>query len=150
MENYLPKYQSGQAVSGFWLRSCVVVRGPSHPPDMGIQASSAELLQKEHADNFMMHLLVENVEAWWSHVQVQGLVAKYGVYVEPLADRRGASAISRSLIRPGYCGALGKTLPKHIGRLPELWKDGRGTAIWQLRVKGGRAEHSVYTAGSPQ
>jgi hypothetical protein len=34
--------------------------------------------KKEHADNFMMHLLVEDVEAWWSHVQAQGLVAKYG------------------------------------------------------------------------
>jgi hypothetical protein len=22
---------------------------------------------KEHADNFMMHLLVEDVEAWWGH-----------------------------------------------------------------------------------
>jgi catechol 2,3-dioxygenase-like lactoylglutathione lyase family enzyme len=53
--------------------------------------NSSFLLQnfykKEHADNFMMHLLVENIEAWWSHVQVQGLVAKYGVYVEPPADR---------------------------------------------------------------
>ncbi len=35
----------------------------------------------------MMHLLVEDVEAWWSHVQDQGLVAKYGASVEPPADR---------------------------------------------------------------
>jgi catechol 2,3-dioxygenase-like lactoylglutathione lyase family enzyme len=53
--------------------------------------SSSFLLQKfyrkEHADNFMMHLLVENVEAWWRHVQAQGLVAKYGVRAEPPADR---------------------------------------------------------------
>ena len=52
---------------------------------------SSFLLQKfynkEHADNFMMHLLVEDVEAWWSHVQAQGLVAKYGVRAEPPADR---------------------------------------------------------------
>jgi catechol 2,3-dioxygenase-like lactoylglutathione lyase family enzyme len=41
----------------------------------------------EHASNFMMHLLVEDVEAWWSHVQVAGLAAKYGVTVEPPADR---------------------------------------------------------------
>ena len=38
-------------------------------------------------DNFMMHLLVEDVEAWWSHVQAVGLAAKYGVNVEPPADR---------------------------------------------------------------
>jgi uncharacterized glyoxalase superfamily protein PhnB len=35
----------------------------------------------------MMHLLVEDVEAWWGHVQAQGLAAKYGVKVEPPADR---------------------------------------------------------------
>jgi catechol 2,3-dioxygenase-like lactoylglutathione lyase family enzyme len=42
---------------------------------------------KEHADNFMMHLLVENVEAWWDHVQDNGLAAKYGVKVFPPEDR---------------------------------------------------------------
>jgi len=42
---------------------------------------------KEPPDNFMMHLLVEDVEAWWSHVQSVGLAAKYGVNVEPPADR---------------------------------------------------------------
>lgn len=42
---------------------------------------------KEPPDNFMMHLLVEDVEAWWTHVQAVGLAAKYGVKVEPPADR---------------------------------------------------------------
>jgi catechol 2,3-dioxygenase-like lactoylglutathione lyase family enzyme len=41
----------------------------------------------EHADNFMMHLLVEDVEAWWRHVEAQGLVGKYGVKAEPPEDR---------------------------------------------------------------
>jgi hypothetical protein len=41
----------------------------------------------EHADNFMMHLLVGDVEAWWRHVQKAQLVAKYGVRAEPPADR---------------------------------------------------------------
>lgn len=53
--------------------------------------SSSFLLQKfyvkEHADNFMMHLLVENVEAWWGHVQEIGLAAKYDVKVAPPEDR---------------------------------------------------------------
>ena len=53
--------------------------------------SSSFLLQnfynKEHAGNFMMHLLVKDVEAWWSHVDAMGLAAKYGVLVEPPADR---------------------------------------------------------------
>jgi catechol 2,3-dioxygenase-like lactoylglutathione lyase family enzyme len=42
---------------------------------------------KDHAENFMMHLLVEDVEAWWRHVQSQKLAGKYGVRTEPPADR---------------------------------------------------------------
>ena len=42
---------------------------------------------KEPPDNFMMHLLVKDVEAWWTHVQAVGLAGKYGVNVEPPADR---------------------------------------------------------------
>jgi hypothetical protein len=61
------------------------------------KGSSSFLLQrfynKEHADNFMMHLLVEDVEAWWSHVQAQG-----------------------SLIRVASCGASGKILTSHLER----------------------------------
>ena len=53
--------------------------------------SSAFLLQrfyqKEHAGNFMMHLLVEDVDAWWGHVQTSGLLAKYGVHAEPPSDK---------------------------------------------------------------
>jgi catechol 2,3-dioxygenase-like lactoylglutathione lyase family enzyme len=41
----------------------------------------------EHADNFMMHLLVEDVEAWWRRVEAQRLQSKYGVMLEPPADR---------------------------------------------------------------
>ena len=53
--------------------------------------NSSFLLQnfynEEHANNFMMHLLVEDVEAWWRHVQAEGLIAKYGVHSEPPAER---------------------------------------------------------------
>jgi catechol 2,3-dioxygenase-like lactoylglutathione lyase family enzyme len=53
--------------------------------------NSSFLLQnfynKDHADNFMMHLLVEDVDAWWRHVQTQGMAVKYAVKVEPPADR---------------------------------------------------------------
>jgi uncharacterized glyoxalase superfamily protein PhnB len=42
---------------------------------------------KEHAENFMMHLLVEDVDAWWQRVQAQGLASKYGVRAEPPEDR---------------------------------------------------------------
>jgi hypothetical protein len=38
-------------------------------------------------DNFMMHFLVRDVDAWWSHIQDQNIVAKYGVMVEPISDK---------------------------------------------------------------
>jgi catechol 2,3-dioxygenase-like lactoylglutathione lyase family enzyme len=41
----------------------------------------------ELAANFMMHLLVEDVEAWWRHVQAQALAEKYGVWAERPQDR---------------------------------------------------------------
>jgi catechol 2,3-dioxygenase-like lactoylglutathione lyase family enzyme len=41
----------------------------------------------EHADNFMMHLLVENVDAWWRHVQSQRLNSKYKIMLEPPSDK---------------------------------------------------------------
>jgi uncharacterized glyoxalase superfamily protein PhnB len=35
----------------------------------------------------MMHLQVEDVDAWWRHVETQGLVSKYEVKAEPPAYR---------------------------------------------------------------
>src|SRR3569832_429756 len=55
------------------------------------QGRSSFLLQnfyvKEHADKFMLHLLVEDVEAWWAHVRDNALAAKYGVKADPPEDR---------------------------------------------------------------
>jgi catechol 2,3-dioxygenase-like lactoylglutathione lyase family enzyme len=42
---------------------------------------------KTHADNFMMHILVEDVEAWWRHVEAKQLASKYKIKTEPPADR---------------------------------------------------------------
>lgn len=42
---------------------------------------------KEHAENFVMHLLVEDVDAWWRHVEQQQLAARYGVRALPPEDR---------------------------------------------------------------
>ena len=36
------------------------------------------------ADNFMMHILVEDVDAWWHHVQASGVLSKYRVKVTEL------------------------------------------------------------------
>src|SRR5215468_6800275 len=48
---------------------------------------------KEHAENFMMHLLVADVEAWWSHVQAQGLIDKYGVTAPHRSPAIGSLAL---------------------------------------------------------
>ena len=42
---------------------------------------------KELADNFMMHLLVEDVDAWWAIVQERRIAEKYGVRVLPPEQR---------------------------------------------------------------
>lgn len=53
--------------------------------------SCAFLLQRfyveAHASNFMMHLLVEDVDAWWAHVRDAGLAERYGVRATPPEDR---------------------------------------------------------------
>lgn len=36
------------------------------------------------AENFMMHVLVEDVDAWWAQVQRSGVVATYGVTLGPI------------------------------------------------------------------
>lgn len=36
------------------------------------------------ADNFMMHLLTPDVDAWWAHVQRADIEKKYGVRVTPV------------------------------------------------------------------
>ena len=36
------------------------------------------------AENFMMHLLVENVDAWWSRIDESGVVETYGVRMTPV------------------------------------------------------------------
>jgi uncharacterized glyoxalase superfamily protein PhnB len=36
------------------------------------------------AENFMMHLLVEDVDAWWQKVEESGVVNKYGVKLWPI------------------------------------------------------------------
>lgn len=42
---------------------------------------------QEHADNFMMHLLVTDVDAWWRHIEARGIASKYNVAAGPPEDR---------------------------------------------------------------
>jgi uncharacterized glyoxalase superfamily protein PhnB len=34
---------------------------------------------KPHAENFMMHLMGEDADAWWAHIESIGLVQKYSL-----------------------------------------------------------------------
>ncbi|NYE29653.1 catechol 2,3-dioxygenase-like lactoylglutathione lyase family enzyme [Rhodanobacter sp. K2T2] len=43
--------------------------------------------QQEHAANFMMHLLVADVEAWWKQVVDRQLAERYGVKAQAPEDR---------------------------------------------------------------
>jgi hypothetical protein len=55
-----------------------------------IRHGTTSLLLQEFSqgiDNFMMHLLVRDVNGWWSHVQDRHIVAKYGVMIEPVSDK---------------------------------------------------------------
>jgi hypothetical protein len=51
--------------------------------------TSSFLLQdfyvRAHADNFQMHLLVEDVDAWWKHVASASV--PFGILVDPPEDR---------------------------------------------------------------
>lgn len=36
------------------------------------------------SESFMMHLLVADVEAWWSHIEQSGVVSRYGLKLWPI------------------------------------------------------------------
>ena len=42
---------------------------------------------KELADNFMMHMLVHDVDAWWSTLQASNLAGNYGVQISPIVEQ---------------------------------------------------------------
>ena len=42
---------------------------------------------EELAKNLMMHLLVEDVDAWWNHIRDAGIVGKYGTKVTAIKQQ---------------------------------------------------------------
>lgn len=40
-----------------------------------------------HADNFVMHLLVADVDAWYRHLCEHGIAERYGIRLDAPADR---------------------------------------------------------------
>ena len=45
------------------------------------------LYVQAQAENFMMHLLVADVDAWWQHVVASGVAERYGVAMAPPQDQ---------------------------------------------------------------
>jgi uncharacterized glyoxalase superfamily protein PhnB len=41
---------------------------------------------KDHADNFMLFLIVDDVDEWWAHIQRTGVSEKYQVTLKPPQD----------------------------------------------------------------
>lgn len=62
-----------------------------HYGDHGSHGKLGFLLQRfyvqEFAENLMMHLLVKDVDAWWSAIQDKKIIEKYRVRAEPPEDR---------------------------------------------------------------
>lgn len=46
-----------------------------------------DFYNKELAENLMLHLLVESVDAWWAKFQESNLAEKYGVRILPLEQQ---------------------------------------------------------------
>ena len=63
---------------------------------------------KELAENFMMHLSVENVDAWWAHIQARSIATKYGVKTLPPGTKPVAYAGLILSIPQGVMANCGK------------------------------------------
>jgi hypothetical protein len=62
------------------------------------------------AENFMMHMLVENVDVWWSYIYKSGVVEAYGVKLSPV-ERQPWRMRDFSLIDPsGVCWRIGENV----------------------------------------
>ncbi|MFC7420868.1 VOC family protein [Iodobacter arcticus] len=43
-----------------------------------------DFYEKDHAENFMMHLLVKDVAAWHAHLMAQDMVSKYQIHISDI------------------------------------------------------------------
>lgn len=70
--------------------------------------------QKEWAENFMMQLMVDDLDAWWAHIQSLELPAKFGVTPpKPPADQPWGLRIAY-LVDP--CGVLWHIAQRRKGK----------------------------------
>lgn len=65
---------------------------------------------KEHADNFMMHLIVTDVDAWWRHVEAKEIMSKYNIRTEPPEDRPWGLRDFALVDPAGVCWRIGQDI----------------------------------------
>ncbi|WP_147692869.1 VOC family protein [Vogesella mureinivorans] len=53
----------------------------------GVSFLLQDFCAESFAENFMMHILVEDVGAWWQQVHESGVLEKYGVKLTELEDQ---------------------------------------------------------------
>lgn len=79
------------------------------------------LLQNFHeeslAKNFMMHLLVEDVQSWWDQLQQAGISEKYGVTVGDIELQPWAMRDFVLFDHRASCGASHRTSTSGIQRI---------------------------------
>jgi uncharacterized glyoxalase superfamily protein PhnB len=72
-------------------------------------------LVQQHADNLMMHLLVENVDDWYRHVQAQGLRERFGVRLDPPQDQPWAIRDFVLFDPSGVLWRIAQNIPRREG-----------------------------------
>lgn len=90
-----------------------------HSSDGGIAYLSQDgcsfLLQDfylpQHADNFLMHLLVENVDAWHAKAEQADLVGRFGVRLSPIQVQPYRMRDFNLSDPSGVCWVIGENIP---------------------------------------
>ena len=64
------------------------------------------------AENLQMHLLVEDVQAWWSHLKAIDITGRFGVRMTDPVEQPWAM-IDFNLVDPcGVCWRIGQNIPR--------------------------------------
>ena len=67
----------------------------------------------EHAANFMMHLVVEDVQAWWDKVVKADIAGRYGVRLTGLQDQSWAQRDFVLSDPSGVLWRIAQNIPPH-------------------------------------
>ena len=90
---------------------------PWHSEDLAYvrNGETSFLLQQfyvpDHANNFMMHMLVESADDWYQHIKNLDIAARFSVRLDPPADRPW-SIRDFTLVDPsGVLWRIGHSIP---------------------------------------